>query len=71
MIECIQAACGAQVDIQIPSPTVIGFKEALLMALMGVLRMRQQPNCLATVTGALHDSINGALYEAETLMAVK
>lgn len=71
LIECIQAACGPQVDIQIPSPTVIGFKEALLMALMGVLRMRQQPNCLATVTGALHDSINGALYEAETLMMVK
>lgn len=71
LVECIQSACGPTVDIQIPSPTVIGFKEALLMALMGVLRIRQQSNCLATVTGALHDSINGALYEATELMAVK
>ena len=71
LVACIQSACGPAVDIHIPSPTVIGFKEALLMALMGVLRIRQQSNCLATVTGALHDSINGALYEATELMAVK
>lgn len=68
MVDCIQEACGAAVQVHIPSPIIIGFKEAALMALMGLLRIRQQPNCLCSVTGASQDSINGALYQAPQLM---
>lgn len=68
LVECIQAACGAGVEIHIPSDTLIGFKEAALMALMGLLRIRQVPNCLASVTGASQDSINGAFYQIPELI---
>lgn len=68
MVNCIREACGDIVKVHIPSPIVIGFKEAALMALMGVLRIRQIPNCLASVTGASQDSINGALHQIPELI---
>lgn len=42
--------------------TLINFKEALVMALIGVLRWREEYNVLASVTGASRNSINGALW---------
>jgi len=50
------------VSIIIPDATVIQFKEALVMALIGTLRWREEINVLASVTGASHNSINGALW---------
>lgn len=49
-------------EIVIPEKKIIGFKEAILMALLGVLRMENIPNCLASVTGARRDTIGGAIY---------
>jgi anhydro-N-acetylmuramic acid kinase len=46
----------------IPEPELVDFKEALIFALMGLLRYRNQINCLASVTGAKSDSISGAVY---------
>ncbi len=68
LVKCIEEACGDRIKIHIPSPILIGFKEAVLMALMGVLRIRQIPNCLASVTGAARDSINGALHQIPALI---
>ena len=42
--------------------TLIAYKEALIFALLGVLRMEGRPNCLKSVTGARHDNIGGAVY---------
>jgi anhydro-N-acetylmuramic acid kinase len=38
------------------------FRNALLIALLGALRWRQEPNALASVTGAEKDSVGGALW---------
>jgi anhydro-N-acetylmuramic acid kinase len=46
----------------IPGPAIIHYKEALIFALLGVLRMRGETNCLASVTGASRDSSGGAIY---------
>ncbi len=43
-------------------PAAIHFKEAALMALLGLQRLLAVPNCLSTVTGARQDTIGGALY---------
>ncbi len=51
-------------EIVIPSKEIIQFKEAALMALLGVLRMENIPNCMASVTGARRDTIGGAIYAA-------
>lgn len=50
------------VEVVIPEPQLASYKEALIMALIGVLRWRQENNVLHTVTGATRDSIGGAVW---------
>jgi anhydro-N-acetylmuramic acid kinase len=50
------------VELIIPDETLMDFKEALIMAFIGVLRWREETNVLASVTGARRDSIGGAIW---------
>ena len=50
------------VSIHIPDATVIQYKEALIMALIGALRWREETNIMSSVTGASRDTISGALW---------
>ncbi len=50
------------IDIVIPEAEVIKYKEALIMALLGVLRWREENTVLASVTGASRSSIGGAVW---------
>lgn len=49
-------------EVVIPSPEIIEFKEAIVFAYLGLLRVLGQPNCLASVTGAEKDNLGGDLY---------
>ena len=49
-------------EIVIPADEVIKYKEALIMALLGALRWREQYTVLSSVTGASRNSIGGALW---------
>lgn len=49
----------------LPDARLINYKEALIMAFIGVLRWRQEYNVLSTVTGARRDSIGGALWTGQ------
>lgn len=51
-----------QVELEIPDEHIVQFKEALVMAFMGVLRWRDENNVLSSVTGALRNSIGGAIW---------
>jgi anhydro-N-acetylmuramic acid kinase len=51
------------VSLVIPDEQTIKFKEAILMALMGVMRVRSEENCIGSVTGAERNSIGGAIYQ--------
>jgi anhydro-N-acetylmuramic acid kinase len=51
-----------RVEIVVPDKALIDHKEALVMALLGVLRWREENNVLASVTGARRDSIGGAVW---------
>jgi anhydro-N-acetylmuramic acid kinase len=52
----------ASIQVVVPDATTIKFKESLLMALMGCLRLRQEVNVLSSVTGAKEDSIGGEVF---------
>jgi anhydro-N-acetylmuramic acid kinase len=49
-------------EIFIPADEVVIYKEALIMALLGTLRWREQYTVLSSVTGAKRNSIGGALW---------
>ncbi|PKB17304.1 anhydro-N-acetylmuramic acid kinase [Flavobacterium sp. 5] len=51
-----------ETKIIIPSPKILEFKEALIFALLGVLKMREEVNALQSVTGALCDHSSGIIY---------
>lgn len=50
------------VEVVVPEAQLVDCKEALVMALMGVLRWREENNVLSSVTGASRDSIGGAVW---------
>lgn len=48
--------------VVVPDRQLVEYKEAAIMALIGVLRWREECNVLSSVTGARKDSIGGALW---------
>lgn len=50
-----------QTEIIIPEKELIDFKEALIFAFMGVLRMTNENNVLSSATGSSHDHSSGIL----------
>lgn len=63
LIECMKRHCTEIGNFEwvIPDEKIISFKEAVLMALMGVLRLERVPNCLSSVTGAIRNTTGGAV----------
>jgi len=47
--------------VVIPDEKIIDFKEAVGFAYLGLLRILERPNCLASVTGAQKDSCSGII----------
>ncbi|MBI3137473.1 MAG: anhydro-N-acetylmuramic acid kinase [Sphingobacteriales bacterium] len=49
----------------LPDSRLVNYKEALIMAFLGVLRWRQEYNTLSSVTGAARQGIGGALWTGQ------
>jgi len=63
LIECIRNKVSpVGIKCIIPTENLVDYKEALIIALMGALRWREDVNVLHSVTGATKDSINGAVW---------
>jgi anhydro-N-acetylmuramic acid kinase len=60
LIKCIQEHTTHQVLL--PNQKTIEFKEALIFAFLGVLRWRNEINCLKSVTGAMNDNCGGVIH---------
>jgi anhydro-N-acetylmuramic acid kinase len=62
IIERIQSYL-PEMEIIIPSAKILEFKEALIFALLGVLKLRGEINVLSSVTGAKIDHSSGEIYK--------
>jgi len=51
-----------KVNVIIPEKNIVLYKEALIMALLGILRWREENTVIGSVTGALRSSIGGAVW---------
>lgn len=60
LIEMLNSYCLA--DLIIPDKQTIEFKEALIFAFLGVLRINDEINVLRSVTGASRDSCSGTIH---------
>lgn len=60
LIERIKKRSKAAVII--PETKIIDYKEALIFAFLGVLRLKNEVNCFASVTGASRDSSGGVIF---------
>jgi anhydro-N-acetylmuramic acid kinase len=60
LISCIQQQSKSKLII--PNEQIIDFKEALIFAFLGLLRVNEEANCLSKVTGASKNAIGGSIY---------
>jgi len=51
-------------ELIVPGNELTDYKEALIIALMGALRWREEENVISSVTGSLRNSINGAIWSS-------
>lgn len=63
LVECLKNYSKGVFKVIVPQSTIIDFKEALIFGFLGVLRIRNEINCLKSVTGARKDSSSGIIYE--------
>lgn len=63
LVSCIQEMLRPlEIRVVVPDAETAKFKEALIMAFLGVRRWREESTTLASVTGAKYDGIGGALW---------
>lgn len=62
LIEVLKEQLEGYIKICIPPKEIIDYKEALIFAFMGVLKDRNEVNCLKSVTGAIKDTSSGVVY---------
>jgi anhydro-N-acetylmuramic acid kinase len=63
LMERLQASLKPMgVELVVPDSNTVQYKEALIMALLGVLRWREENTVMHSVTGASRSSIGGAVW---------
>ena len=50
------------INISLPNKLIINYKESLIFALLGHLRLNNEINCLKSVTGAIRDHSSGDIF---------
>lgn len=61
LIEVLRNRLAGKASVVLPSSEIIDFKEAIIFAFLGVLRLRNEVNVLSSVTRSQRDSCSGVL----------
>lgn len=61
LIEVMRNRLAGKATVVLPSKEIIDFKEAIIFAFLGLLRLRNETNVLSSVTRSRRDSCSGAL----------
>jgi len=59
LISQLQYKLKGKAEVIVPDKTIVNYKEAIVFALLGILRFRKETNVLRSVTGAKNDSSAG------------
>lgn len=62
LVDVIRGRLQGKATVVLPPREIIDFKEAIIFALLGVLRLRGETNVLSSVTRSRRDSSSGALF---------
>jgi len=62
LIQVLKEKLPHTIEVVVPERSLIEFKEAIVFALMGTLRIAQETNILSSVTGATQDSSSGVVF---------
>ncbi|MFT4833902.1 MAG: anhydro-N-acetylmuramic acid kinase [Flavobacteriaceae bacterium] len=62
-IETLKSILDKEIEIYLPKTKIIDFKEALVFAFLGLMRLLGEVNILCSVTGARRDSVSGILHQ--------
>ena len=65
-IDLLQQAAGDTINLHVPGEQLIDFKEAIVFAFLGFLRLENKVNCLKEVTGASQSVSGGVIYDQLT-----
>lgn len=68
LIERLKHYTPKHLQIIVPDKKLVDFKEAIVFAFMGVLRLRNEDNCLKSVTGASRNCSGGEIYEPSQIL---
>lgn len=64
LVELINQKTGNHITTIIPETNIIDFKEAIIFAFLGLLKLRGETNCLKSVTGASINASGGILIDS-------
>ncbi len=65
LVERLKSALASDhIEVVVPTKELVDFKEALIIAFMGVLRWREEENVLFSVTGSSRNNIGGAIWSS-------
>ena len=62
LISQLTEKLSGQAKVIVPDQTIVDYKEALVFGLMGAMRVENETNILASVTGAERDSSSGVIF---------
>lgn len=62
LLERIRAHLPAGIHLHVPDRLTVDYREALIFAFLGLLRVQGLPNCLASVTGSKKDHVGGSIF---------